>query len=93
MNAYKVIENLKATAETRTSLFGPQDSSVKLALEMAEAVESLTDHAERLGLALEDAISTYREDDKTVLVTAERQEAWIDVLGEYRAAFLSPPPP
>jgi hypothetical protein len=34
----------------------------------------------RLTVALKDAISTYRDDDKTVLVSAERQEAWIAAL-------------
>ena len=34
----------------------------------------------RLTVALKDAISTYRKDDKTVLVSAERQEAWIAAL-------------
>ena len=34
----------------------------------------------RLTVALKDAISTYRNDDKTVLVSAERQEAWIAAL-------------
>jgi hypothetical protein len=36
----------------------------------------------RLTVALKDAISTYRNDDKTVLVSAERQEAWIAALND-----------
>lgn len=33
-----------------------------------------------LEAALADCLSTYREDAKTVLVTEERQEAWVNVL-------------
>lgn len=42
-----------------------------------ESVIALKSHRDRLKLALADAISTFREDDKTTLVSAERQEAWI----------------
>lgn len=34
----------------------------------------------KLRLALADAISTFREDDKTTIVSEERQEAWIAAL-------------
>ncbi len=88
MTTYKVIEHLTATAESRASVFGKEDSSVILAREMAAAVKALNEHAEALGMALEDAITTFREDDKTVLVTAERQEAWVTALAQYRASFF-----
>jgi hypothetical protein len=42
----------------------------------------LTRRAERLALALKDAISTYDPNRKETLVTAERQEAWIAALKE-----------
>jgi hypothetical protein len=34
----------------------------------------------RLTTALRDCLSTFREDDKTTIITAERQEAWRDAL-------------
>lgn len=39
---------------------------------------------ESLQRALEDAIATYPHDGKTVLVSAERQEAWIKALEDSR---------
>jgi phage host-nuclease inhibitor protein Gam len=53
-----------------------QDASV-FVRDQAATIESLQ-------RALEDAISTYREDDKEVLVTAERIEAWKHALAESR---------
>jgi ethanolamine ammonia-lyase large subunit len=57
---------------------------------IAEAAERLRSQELEIGTltmrlrgaatALKDAISTYRHDDKTVLVSAERQEAWIAAL-------------
>ncbi len=49
-----------------------------------EATALLTRRVQTLEIALSDAISTYREDTKKVLVSAERIEAW--------KAALSPAP-
>lgn len=50
------------------------------------AVRPLENSAHELAVALRDALSTYRKDDKTVIVTAERQEAWAKALADYEAA-------
>ncbi len=47
-----------------------------------DVINSLVE-SEAVALALKDAISTYRQDDKTVFVTAERREAWIAVLEKF----------
>jgi hypothetical protein len=73
MTTENVLENLKATAQTRAKLFSQTDSSVLTAYAMLECVTGLR-------TALADAISTYRTDDKTVLVSVERIEAWIAAL-------------
>lgn len=73
-----------------TALRVELSNAMVLAAEQDAALKAIKKHAEALGLALEDAISTYREDDKMVLVTAERQEAWIHALAEYRGSFLKP---
>ena len=53
-----------------------QDASV-FVRDQAATIESLQ-------RALEDAIATYPHDGKTVLVSAERQEAWIKALEDSR---------
>lgn len=39
--------------------------------------------ADSVATALRDALSTFRDDDKTTLITAGRKEAWAQVLAEY----------
>lgn len=80
MTTAQLLLSLAATASTRSQVFGAEDSSVKTAKEMLECVERIVRHRESLKRALADAISTYRNDDKTVLVSAERQEAWMAAL-------------
>ena len=65
-------------------------NAMVLASEQDAALKAIKDHAEALGLALEDAISTCREDDKAVLVSAERREAWVHALADYRGSFSKP---
>ena len=76
MTAPELLDTLAANAHARASIFGPDDSSVVAVLEMRKTVLVLIHAKEELARALSDAISTYRHDDKTTLVTAERQEAW-----------------
>jgi elongation factor P hydroxylase len=45
--------------------------------------DGLSTRNTQLTTALKDAISTFREDDKTTLVSAERQEAWIAALDHH----------
>lgn len=45
MTIPQVIESLNSTAKMRSAVFGPDDSSVKTARDMADAVEKLYDAA------------------------------------------------
>lgn len=80
MTPIEVLNCLAGTAHARASLFGDDDSSVVTILEMRKSVQLLIQSNAELSRALGDAISTYRHDDNTTLVTAERQEAWIAAL-------------
>jgi hypothetical protein len=83
MTPQEVLDTLAANANMRASIFGPDDSSVVAVLEMRKAILELMQANEELARALGDCLSTYRHDDKTTLVTAERQEAWADVLAKH----------
>jgi dipeptidase len=87
MTPTKLLDVLRDNAHSRACVFGENDSSVVVMLEMRKCVLELIQAREELARALGDALSTYRHDDKETLVTAERQEAWAEVLkrcgGEY----------
>lgn len=51
--------------------------------EWAEGVKRQQQRIDALSTALRDALSTFRDDDKTTIVTAERQEAWAETLKEH----------
>lgn len=80
MTPPQLLDLLRDNAAARAHAFGPDDSSVVLCLEMRKCVLTLTQSNEELARALGDALSTFRHDDKETVVTAERQEAWAEVL-------------
>jgi hypothetical protein len=76
-------------ARELAALFGgnglSQNTQVTLvAFRLQQYEENLRSHADALAFALQDALSTFRADDTTVIVTAERQEAWTDALSHYQ---------
>jgi hypothetical protein len=76
-------------ARELAALFGgnglSQNTQVTLvAFRLQQYEENLRGHADALAFALQDALSTFRADDATVIVTAERQEAWTDALSHYQ---------
>lgn len=83
MTPKKLLDALAANAHARASVFGPDDSSVVYLLEMRKGVLELIQANEELARALGDCLSTYRHDDKETVVTAERQEAWAEVLAKH----------
>lgn len=48
--------------------------------EGADRLRELDARVESLKMALGDVLSTFRDDDKTTVITTERQEAWKSVL-------------
>ena len=80
MTPQQLLDLLRDNAAARAHACGPDDSSVIICLEMRKCVLTLAQSNEELARALSDALSTYRHDDTSVLVTAERQEAWEHVL-------------
>jgi hypothetical protein len=50
----------------------------------ARRIEELERNADAIATALGDALSTFRDDDKTTIITVERQEAWKAALEDYR---------
>ena len=80
------LENLNAWRRGDETIEMPSPYDIGFAIESAIAIlrehDELTRRAERLALALKDAISTYDPARAETLVTAERQEAWIAALKE-----------
>jgi hypothetical protein len=80
------LENLNAWRRGDEAIEMPSPYDIGCAIESAVKLlrehEELERRAERLALALKDAISTYDPTRKETLVTAERQEAWIAALKE-----------
>ena len=72
-------ERAEAEVERLKELLRIESASAQHALAAAERAEL---KLEKMATALADCISTFRSDDKTTIITAERQEAW-------RAALLS----
>lgn len=80
MSPQLLLDYLRDSAAARAHVFGPDDPSVVTCLEMSKCVQLLLASNEELARALSDALSTFRHDDKETVVTAERQEAWAEVL-------------
>lgn len=83
MTPQQLLDLLRDNAHARASVFGPDDSSVVAALEMRKCVLELIQSRDELVRALGDALSTFRHDDRETVVTAERQEAWAEVLKKH----------
>jgi hypothetical protein len=60
------------------------EDPVMRAYHMRLLAERLELAASTLATALGDALSTFRDDDKTTIITVERQEAWKAALEDYR---------
>ena len=82
----KFLENYNAWRRGDETLEMPHPAEIGANIQDAVVIlrehAELTRRAERLALALKDAISTYDPNRKETLVTAERQEAWIAALKE-----------
>lgn len=76
-------ENLERLRRDYKALGNCYQQAVSDCNEWRHEADRLRENNERLAVALRDALSTFRHDDKTTLVTAERQEAWQTTLRMY----------
>jgi len=82
-------ENLERLRRDYKALGNCYQQAVSDCNEWRHEADRLRENNERLAVALRDALSTFRHDDKTTLVTAERQEAWQTTLRMYSPKICS----
>lgn len=81
MQNLQLLKDIRSTLAVSLAWTGCEEIRSRLNVAIVRG-EDETDELGRVRQALADALSTYRTDNLTVLVTAERQEAWQAVLDE-----------